>query len=130
MNVFKNVASGIGRRSGESYCEWKRHVEQYSKHYMEMLHIEQLASRYPRQISGGQQQRVALARLFASQPEAILLDEPFSALDTELKNAIGDDLEKTLLSYGCPVILVSHNEEEVKRFCSRVIRIKEGQLEY
>jgi ABC-type proline/glycine betaine transport system ATPase subunit len=88
---------------------------------------EHLALRYPRQISGGQQQRVALARLFASQPEAILLDEPFSALDTELKDAIGDELKKTLLSYGCPVIFVSHNDEEVGRFCSRTIRIRDGR---
>jgi ABC-type sulfate/molybdate transport systems ATPase subunit len=129
MSVIKNVASGVGRHKGESYREWKHRAERYSRKYMEMLHIEQLASRYPRQISGGQQQRVALARLFAFQPEAILLDEPFSALDTELKDAIGDELKKTLLSYGCPVIFVSHNVEEVKRFCSRTIRIRDGRLE-
>jgi len=129
MSVIKNVASGIGRSKGESYREWRQRAERCSRQYMEMLHIGHLASRYPRQISGGQQQRVALARLFASQPEAILLDEPFSALDAELKDAIGDELKKTLLSYGCPVILVSHNEEEVSRFCSRTIRIREGWLE-
>ncbi len=129
MNVIKNVAIGIGRRSEESYPEWKRRAGRSARQYMEMLHIEHLAFRYPRQISGGQQQRVALARLFASQPEAILLDEPFSALDTELKDAIGDELKKTLLSYGCPVIFVSHNDEEVGRFCSRTIRIRDGRLE-
>ncbi len=129
MSVIKNVASGIGRVKGESYRAWRERAERCSRQYMEMLHIGHLASRYPRQISGGQQQRVALARLFASQPEAILLDEPFSALDAELKDAIGDELKRTLLSYGCPVIFVSHNEEEVSRFCSRTIRIREGRLE-
>lgn len=129
MSVIRNVASGIGRSEGESYREWRQRAGRCCRQYMEMLHIEQLASRYPRQISGGQQQRVALARLFASQPEAILLDEPFSALDAELKDAIGDELKRTLLSYGCPVIFVSHNAEEVSRFCSRTIRIREGRLE-
>jgi ABC-type sulfate/molybdate transport systems ATPase subunit len=128
MSVFKNVASGIGRHAGESYREWRHRAGRSAEQYLEMLHIAQLAARYPRQISGGQQQRVALARLFASQPEAILLDEPFSALDTELKDSIGDDLEKTLLSYGCPVIFVSHDDGEVKRFCSRTIRIRDGRL--
>ena len=130
MSVLKNVESGIGHLQGESRRDWKHRAGQRAAQYMEMLHIEQFASRYPRQISGGQQQRVALARLFASQPEAILLDEPFSALDTELKDAIDDELKKTLLSYGCPVIFVSHNDEEIERFCSRTVRIRDGRLEF
>jgi len=80
MSVAANVASGIARLPRESYRDYTRRVEENCRQYMEMLHIEQLAARYPRQISGGQQQRVALARLFASQPEAILLDN-LSALD-------------------------------------------------
>ena len=130
MSVLKNVESGIGRLPNESHREWKYRAGECAAQYMKLLHIEQLAPRYPRQISGGQQQRVALARLFASQPEAILLDEPFSALDAELKDAIDDELKKTLLSYGCPVIFVSHNDEEVARFCSRTVRIRDGRLEF
>ncbi|MCH3916312.1 MAG: ATP-binding cassette domain-containing protein [Spirochaetia bacterium] len=127
MTVMGNLMCSIARDKGESSKQWKLRATETAEHYLELLHIDQLKKRYPRQLSGGQQQRVALARLFASSPEVILLDEPFSALDTELKDAIADELKETLLAAACPVIFVSHNDAEVKLFCSRTIRISDGK---
>ena len=85
------------------------------------------ASRYPHEFSGGQRQRVALARLMAYEPDVLLFDEPFSALDEDLK----EDLLKALkseLRISKPVIFVSHNKEEVNYLCDLKYKIKEGKI--
>ncbi|MFA6845586.1 MAG: ATP-binding cassette domain-containing protein [Sphaerochaetaceae bacterium] len=96
--------------------------------YLGLLHIQEIANGYPSQISGGQQQRVALARILASNPSLIMLDEPFSALDQELKDAIDEDFLSILRSFGGPVIFVSHNKEEITRYCTRQIHIHDGRI--
>ena len=83
--------------------------------------------RYPRQISGGQQQRTALARILASRPRALLLDEPFSALDSYLKWQIEMDLMSRLDRFGGPVLLVTHSRDEVCRQCCRVCVMDRGR---
>lgn len=128
MTVSQNIACGFQRLVGESWHVFGKRVETVRQQYLELLHIGQHANSYPRFLSGGQQQRVALARLLASHPSAILLDEPFSALDNELKQAIDADMKTTLLSANCPVIFVSHNEAEVNRYCCRILRIDHGKL--
>lgn len=90
--------------------------------------IEEIADRYPRQLSGGQKQRVALARLLASDPEVILLDEPFSALDEELKENLQDEMKTLLESVHRPSILVSHDKNEVAKLCGSLYRIKKGEF--
>ena len=88
---------------------------------MKRFHIEELAKRYPRQISGGQKQRTALARMLACEPEVILMDEPFSALDEYLREQMQDELSNMLTMLNKPAILVSHSSKEVKN-----IIFKEG----
>ncbi|MGP1594242.1 MAG: sulfate/molybdate ABC transporter ATP-binding protein [Treponema sp.] len=120
MTVMQNVCCGIKDR---------KHKKDIAQHFLEMLHIAPLASRYPRQLSGGQQQRVALARLLAASPSLIMLDEPFSALDAGLKDSLHEELKSTLERAACPVLFVSHNPDEVERYCSRTLHIRNGSVE-
>ena len=93
------------------------------------FHLEGLEDRYPHQLSGGQQQRLALARILAGQPELLLLDEPFSALDSYLKWQLELELMDTLADFGGDVIFVSHDRNEVCRLCQSICVLTEGSSE-
>lgn len=82
---------------------------------------------YPSQLSGGQQQRVALARMMIGEPEAILLDEPFSALDGYLKDTLQKDMEDFLKQYQGDMIMVTHSRDEAFRFCKELMLLKDGR---
>lgn len=86
-----------------------------------------IAKHYGEQLSGGQQQRVALARLIASEPEILLLDEPFSALDTFLKEKVELEMKHFLAQYAGDVLLVTHNRNEAYRLCEDLVIIDQGQ---
>lgn len=92
-----------------------------------MLRLEGLEQKRPFQLSGGQQQRVALARILASRPQAILLDEPFAALDSFLKWQLESELVETLKDFGGPVLWVSHDRDEVYRRCRTVCVMERGK---
>jgi len=92
------------------------------------MHLEGLASRYPATLSGGEQQRVALARALAIEPAALLLDEPFSALDTHLRSALERQLRDTLSSYKGSTVFVSHNLEEAYRLCEELVVLERGRV--
>ena len=95
--------------------------------HSQQFRIFELASRYPKQLSGGQRQRVALARLMAYEPDVLLLDEPFNALDEDLKEDLLREL-KSELQISKPVIFVSHNKEEVNELCDFKYKIKQGEI--
>ena len=92
-----------------------------------MLRLEGTEKLLPRQLSGGQQQRVALARILASRPRAILLDEPLSALDSCLRRQLEQELQEVLARFGGPVVWVSHDLGEVCRSCRRVCVLEDGR---
>lgn len=91
-------------------------------------HLEGLEKRYPSQLSGGQQQRVALARMMIGEPEAILLDEPFSALDGYLKDVLQREMQDFLRDYEGDMILVTHSRDEAYKFCRELSIVHEGRI--
>lgn len=119
MTVEQNIACGV--RTG-SRDERQERVEAMIR----AMHLDGLGKRRPHQLSGGEQQRVALARCLVNEPEALLLDEPFSAVDEELKLALEDGLMAALEGFAGPCILVSHDRDEVERLCRDIIEIRGG----
>lgn len=95
--------------------------------YLHKFQLDGLEQRYPSQLSGGQQQRVALARMLASSPHIILLDEPFSALDSYLKEQMQRELFTNLEAFEGNVLLVSHSRDEIYRFCDEVTVMEAGK---
>ena len=120
MNVYENISVGLRARKVKD-------VDIVAQKVMKQFQISELASRYSKQLSGGQRQRVALARLMAYEPDVLLLDEPFSALDEDLKDDLLREL-KSELQISKPVIFVSHNKEEVNELCDFKYKIKQGEI--
>ena len=79
-------------------------------------------------LSGGEQQRVALARALVTRPRLMLLDEPFSALDAELRSAMQDEFRQRLADAGIPALLVTHDPAEAARMAGRVVRLEGGRM--
>ena len=121
QSVAENIAFGL-RRLPEA--ERNRRVAEQ----LAAAHLDGLAERYPATLSGGEQQRVALARALAIEPAALLLDEPFSALDTHLRSALERQLRETLASYGGSTLFVSHNLEEAYRVCEKLVVLANGSV--
>lgn len=95
---------------------------------LEWVQLQGMEHRYPHQLSGGQQQRVALARALAPQPEGLLLDEPFAALDTHLRSALERQLIKTLAHYEGVTLFVTHNLEEAYRIADELLVLSQGKV--
>jgi molybdate transport system permease protein len=121
MTVAQNIAFGLPK--GLSSKAVKQQVETQ----LIAVQLQGLGDRYPQQLSGGQQQRVALARALASVPEALLLDEPFSALDTHLRSQLEQQMITTLADYQGTTLFVTHNLEEAYRICPNLLVMDFGQ---
>lgn len=122
MTVEENIGFGIGNKKKD---EQKAIIREKVK----MIKLEGLEKRYPCQLSGGQQQRVALARALAVEPEALLLDEPFSALDDYLRSQMVKQLTEILADYSGVTLFVTHNMDEVYRVCDQLVVLSMGKLE-
>ncbi len=119
--VAENIAFGLRHLSGE---ERDRRLAAL----MDRMHLTGLEQRYPREISGGEQQRAALARALAIDPEALLLDEPLSALDTHLRGQVEAHLQETFAGYQRPALLVTHNIEEAYRLGQQLLVLSRGRV--
>lgn len=122
MTVEENIGFGLYKLPPSKRVEIVRQM-------IYQVHLDGFAKYYPSQLSGGQQQRVALARALAVNPQALLLDEPFSALDEHLRMQMTRDLSALLESYQGATILVTHNSEEAYRICHELVMLHEGQIE-
>ena len=96
---------------------------------LDLVSLDGLASRYPHELSGGQQQRVALARALAPQPQLLLLDEPFSNLDVELRRKLAIEVREILKQQGTTAILVTHDQEEAFAFSDNIGVVNQGKIE-
>lgn len=94
-----------------------------------LVRLEHLAGRYPREMSGGQQQRVALARALAVRPSILLLDEPFAALDKNLRLDMQIEIKRIQRSAGTTTLIVTHDQEEALSMADRVAVLNAGRLE-
>ena len=119
MTVRDNI--GVGIRLP------RREKQDRIDHFMEKFQLQGLDKRLPMELSGGQQQRVALARIMAYEPDVILLDEPFSALDVYLKDRLQHELMDMLADYAGTVIMVSHSRDEIYRFSEDLLVMDQGQ---
>ena len=96
--------------------------------WLEKFDLQALADQYPHQLSGGQSQRVALARALVMSPNALLLDEPFSALDDHLRQALRQALTELQAQLSIPMILITHHDEDVRWFGDDIIHLSEGKV--
>ena len=92
------------------------------------MRLETLAKRYPAQLSGGQQQRAALARILVGKPRILMMDEPFSALDSYLREEVEGEVGSLLANFAGTALLVTHNRDEAYRLCKEMIVLNEGQV--
>lgn len=114
MTVKDNINFGLSRLSKEERGS-------RLKEMLELVQMEDFEKRYPHELSGGQQQRVALARALAPKPDVLLMDEPFSNLDADLKESIREDLRIILKKANMTCIMVSHDRQDVEAICDRSI---------
>lgn len=123
LTVVQNVAFGRAalprRRRGDGVL----------RDLLELTGLSSLAERYPDQLSGGQRQRVALARALAAEPRALLLDEPFAALDPRLRRELRDELREMLSTLGVTGLLVTHDQAEALELADTVVVMRDGRVE-
>lgn len=119
MNVVQNIQAGMGRKPDPKKV----------REYITGFQLGGLEHHMPDQLSGGQKQRVAMARMLAAEPEVLLLDEPFAALDSYLKWKMEQQMLELLQKVQTPVLFVSHSRDEVYRLCDTVSCIHQGRME-
>ena len=123
MTVLDNIRAGAKREKDKG----KR--EESVRRVLIGFGLEELMGQYPQQLSGGQQQRVALARILVSEPRILLLDEPFSALDSHLRFRLEQEVREVIRSFDKTVLLVSHDRDEVYRMADKVAVMDNGRVE-
>ena len=119
LNIEKNVMFGINHFHER---------ESLAQEYLGLFKVAELSKKYPHEISAGQQQRVAFARAIITNPDILLLDEPFGALDKTLKDELHDEAKKIFKDKDLSVLLVTHDEEEAEYFSDRIIEFQEDKI--
>jgi putative spermidine/putrescine transport system ATP-binding protein len=124
MTVAENVAYGLEAQ------KWpRRRIGPRVAEMLALVHMAEFAERKPRQLSGGQQQRTALARCLATDPKVLLLDEPFGALDKNLRLDMQIEVKRLQREYGITTILVTHDQEEALSMADRIAVMTRGSIE-
>jgi len=124
MTVWENVAFGLKVRKRP-----KPEIENRVHELLELVQLEGLAKRYPAQLSGGQRQRMALARALAVDPEVLLLDEPFGALDARVRKELRAWLRRLHDEVHVTTIIVTHDQEEAMEVAGQIVVINQGRVE-
>ena len=119
LSVYDNIGFGI-----------KKNIDKktITNDLLELLKIESLKNKYPHEISGGEQQRVALARSLAPNPKLLMLDEPFSALDKDLKGVLYEEISQVFSDRGSTILLVTHDSQEAEIMTKKQMKMEKGQF--
>lgn len=125
LTVVQNIAFGVHR----GWFNASRHEKHEGVEYwLRALDLAPVAGHYPDQLSGGQRQRTALARALVVEPRALLLDEPFAALDPALRARLRDELVDLQAALNIPLVLISHDEADVRRLGDDVLEMRDGRV--
>ncbi|MDW2067898.1 ABC transporter ATP-binding protein, partial [Vibrio sp. 1579] len=122
LTVAQNIAFGLKHQAAK---EKRAKVDEM----LELVHLQGYADRYPHQLSGGQQQRVAIARSLAYSPDLLLLDEPFSNIDTQVRHELISEIRKIFKAQGVTAIFVTHSREEAFAFADKMAVMNHGVIE-
>jgi sulfate/thiosulfate transport system ATP-binding protein len=123
MTVFRNVAFGLEVRKRP-----KPEIRKRVQELLELVHLEQFADRYPAQLSGGQRQRMALARALAVEPQVLLLDEPFGALDAQVRKELRMWLRRLHDEVHVTTVFVTHDQEEAIEVADTIVVLANGEV--
>ena len=125
LNVRQNIA--FGELQG-----WRNppaaHASPDVERWLDAFGLREVAHQHPHELSGGQRQRTALARALVARPRALLLDEPFAALDTELRASMRTELDALQRRLRVPMVLITHDPEDVRVFGEQVLRMEAGHM--
>lgn len=124
MNVFNNIAYGLNVKKKN-----KEYIKNRVSELLELVGLKGLENRYPDELSGGQKQRIALARALAPEPELLLLDEPFAAIDAKVRKELRTWLRETIDKVGITSIFVTHDQEEAIEVADEIIITNKGRVE-
>jgi len=124
MNVEQNMAYGLKLRRRS-----KKEIKKTIDRLVEMVHLEEHRKKSPSQLSGGQQQRVAIARALAYEPEVLLFDEPFGALDAQIRTTLRREIRALLKQIKVPSIFITHDQEEALELGDRIAVLNSGRIE-
>ncbi len=128
MTVADNIGFGLKVRPGATRPE-KAEIRRRASELLDLVQLSGLEKRYPAQLSGGQRQRVALARALAIEPKVLLLDEPFGALDAQVRRELRRWLREIHDTTGHTTVFVTHDQEEALELADRVVVMSQGRIE-
>lgn len=119
LSVYDNICFGIKKN---------RNKKTITSDLLQLFKIDLLKNKYPHEISGGEQQRVALARSLAPNPKLLMLDEPFSALDKDLKDILYEEISEVFTEKGLTILLVTHDSNEATVMTKKQMKMEKGQF--
>ena len=125
LTVHQNIGFALAQGWGNPS---PAHQDPAIDHWTEVFQLQAVADLYPEQLSGGQRQRTALARALVASPRALLLDEPFAAMDRPLRQRLRSELLQLQAELSLPMVLITHDEEDVQAFAQEVIQVDKGRV--
>ena len=125
MTIGENVAMGLRKQGELSESEITTRVDEA----LSLVDLPDVKSRMPAELSGGMRKRVSLAQTFINEPEILLMDEPFSALDADLRTSLRDEFRTRIQAAGMPTLLGTHDAAEARAMAHRAVRLVNGRLE-